>query len=85
MLEAYCARMQSVVTQIIAAVPGRHELTLKTTCVSSNDPIPRTLGPLDGLGNSSCSPVYIGLGKALANEVARDVITNPKQKEFERR
>ena len=47
MMEVHFAATESVSTFKAAALPGRHELTLKTTCVSSIDPGPRILGPLD--------------------------------------
>lgn len=44
MLEVHFAARESVKA---AALGGRHELTLRTTCVSSKDPGPRILEPLD--------------------------------------
>ena len=38
-----------------------------------------TLAPLERLGNSSCSPVYMGLGKALASDVVTDVIMSKEE------
>ena len=74
MLEGYFAMTESVHLLESLALSDKHELTLEATCVSSEDPTPMTLAPLERLGNSSCSPVYIGLGKALASEVVTDVM-----------
>lgn len=58
------------------AFSDKYELTLEITCVSSEDPTPMTFAPLERSCNSSCSPVYMGLGRALASEVVTDVIMN---------
>ena len=68
--------MNSVSTFVIYCLRDRKELTLRTTCVSSKDAGPRIFVPLDWSGNSSFSPVYTGLGRALASDAARDVITS---------
>ena len=71
--------MESVHLCRSLAPSDRDDLTLETTCVSSEDLTPMTLAPLVRLSNSSCSPVYVGLGKALASEVVTDVMMSKEE------